>query len=147
LVNIKISRDEKFAYACSVRGQFAIWNLQSGELLIVLHNLSKGYFWTNSADADEPQSFFDTDQPQALLFYRLTEDGSHQILSPNCDEVKNYIQSYNRPDIVFSKYNDRSRHEAILNHINEQKLFQQLKEKPVLAGLIQSGISLTKEKE
>ena len=85
-------------------GTVRAWNIQTGELLVTLYQLAKGFLWTTPPDEAAPSGWFWTDRRELITVYRAYDDGSErEVLADDDPERRKYIDDFNRQDIVMSR--------------------------------------------
>jgi WD40 repeat protein len=107
------------------------WSMEEFELLVVFHNMEKGFVWTTPSDAMAPFGWFWTDQPELINILDCNEDGSQPRVLAEQDPVRQeYLKMYNNREMVINRLNHYQKYLNNLMLMNQTVTGKQINFKP-----------------
>ncbi len=91
----------------------------------ILHIFTKRRFlWETLPDEGAPQGWFYTNVPEMVNVYTQTADGETKLLSPKDVRRQQYIQTYNRKDMVKKRLLDPQSYKRSITQLSEVRVMK-----------------------
>jgi len=95
-------------------GTIKIWNMETSELLATIHNIND-ILWETPPDDIAPNGWLWTNNKELISVFIKNHNSLPISLAENDEEFNNYLNNYNRKDIVLSRINDFRKYEKTIN--------------------------------